>query len=83
MLKSLNIFHRRFIQITPQEEASEAVVARSDPDLDRPFGIAFALLGAFDDGDTESTLLRLWRRTVKLLQLSATRTAQSNGPCVD
>ena len=39
-----------------------------EPEVDRAFGIAFALLSKFDDSDTEATLWRLWQRAVELLR---------------
>lgn len=43
-------------------------LACMEPEVDRAFAIAFALLGRFDDGDAEATLWRLWQRAVELLR---------------
>ena len=40
----------------------------SDAETDRAFALVFGSMGQIDDGDTDATLLRLWRRTIGLLR---------------
>jgi hypothetical protein len=48
-------------------------LACDDPEVDRAFAIAFALLSRVDLGDTEATVWRLWQRAVELLRQSPQR----------
>jgi hypothetical protein len=41
----------------------------SEPETDRAFALVFGSFGQIDDGDSDATLYRLWRRTLHLLRM--------------